>query len=81
MLSPMPLAMTLGAGSQPVPFYMPAVENINGQAITLHVKHKNVKTAQDMKGFRFCVPAFTRSLASMATRSRRSSMRNLAMAS
>ncbi len=56
MLSPMPLAITLGAGSLPVPFYMPAVENINGQAITLHTKHKAVKTAADMKGFRFCVP-------------------------
>jgi nitrate/nitrite transport system substrate-binding protein len=56
MLTPMPLAITLGAGSVPVPFYMPAVENINGQAITLHVKHKDVKTAADMKGFRFCVP-------------------------
>ena len=56
MLSPMPLAITLGAGSVPVPFYMPAVENINGQAITLHNKHKGVKTAADMKGFRFCVP-------------------------
>ena len=56
MLSPMPLAITLGAGSPPVPFYMPAVENINGQAITLHSKHKGVKTAADMKGFRFCVP-------------------------
>ena len=56
MLSPMPLAITLGAGSVPVPFYMPAVENVNGQAITLHNKHKGVKTAADMKGFRFCVP-------------------------
>ena len=56
MLSPMPLSITLGAGSKQVPFFMPAVENINGQAITLHNKHKNVKTAKDMKGFRFCVP-------------------------
>ncbi len=56
MLTPMPLAITLGAGSVPTPFYMPAVENINGQAITLHIKHKAVKTAADMKGFRFCVP-------------------------
>jgi nitrate/nitrite transport system substrate-binding protein len=56
MLSPMPLALTLGAGSKAVPFYMPAVENINGQAITLHKKHKNVKTAKEMKGFTFCVP-------------------------
>jgi nitrate/nitrite transport system substrate-binding protein len=56
MLTPMPLAITLGAGSMPTPIYMPAVENINGQAITLHIKHKNVKTAAEMKGFRFCVP-------------------------
>ena len=56
MLSPMPLSITLGAGSQQVPYFMPAVENINGQAITLHTKHKDVKSAQDMKGFRFCVP-------------------------
>ncbi len=56
MLSPMPLSITLGAGSKQVPYFMPAVENINGQAITLHNKHKDVKSAQDMKGFRFCVP-------------------------
>jgi nitrate/nitrite transport system substrate-binding protein len=56
MLTPMPLAISLGAGSVPKPFYMPAVENINGQAITLHIKHKEVKSAADMKGFRFCVP-------------------------
>jgi nitrate/nitrite transport system substrate-binding protein len=56
MLTPMPLAITLGVGSVPTPIYMPAIENINGQAITLHIKHKDVKTATDMKGFRFCVP-------------------------
>jgi nitrate/nitrite transport system substrate-binding protein len=56
MLTPMPLAITLGAGSIATPMYMPAVENINGQAITLHTKHKGVKTAADMRGFRFCVP-------------------------
>lgn len=56
MLSPMPLSITLGAGSKQVPYFMPAVENINGQAITLHTKHKDVTSAKDMKGFRFCVP-------------------------
>ena len=56
MLSPMPLSITLGAGSKQVPYLMPAVENINGQAITLHNKHKGVRSARDMKGFRFCVP-------------------------
>src|SRR6267143_3099755 len=56
MLSPMPLSITLGVGSPAVPYFMPAVENINGQAITLHIKHKDVQGPQDMKGFRFCVP-------------------------
>ncbi|MET0010464.1 MAG: ABC transporter substrate-binding protein, partial [Candidatus Thiodiazotropha sp. 6PLUC4] len=37
MLTPMPLAMSMGAGSVAKPFIMPAVENINGQAIVLHV--------------------------------------------
>lgn len=41
MLTPMPLAMSMGAGSTAEPFVMPAVENINGQAIVLHVKHKD----------------------------------------
>src|SRR5262249_58733509 len=37
MLSPMPLAISMGAGSNPVPYTMPAVENINGQPITLSI--------------------------------------------
>jgi nitrate/nitrite transport system substrate-binding protein len=56
MLSPMPLALTVGAGSLAQPFLAPAIENINGQAITLHNKHKGVKEAKDMKGFTFAVP-------------------------
>ncbi|MEJ5359816.1 MAG: CmpA/NrtA family ABC transporter substrate-binding protein [Desulfobacterales bacterium] len=56
MLTPMPLALTLGVGAPETPFVMPAVENINGQAITLHKKHQGVKGPQDMKGFTFCVP-------------------------
>src|SRR6267143_1389175 len=56
MLSPMPLAISLGVGSQSVPYVIPAVENINGQAITLAAKHKGLKTAADMKGFKFGVP-------------------------
>jgi nitrate/nitrite transport system substrate-binding protein len=56
MLSPMPLAISMGVGSPEVPYLMPAIENVNGQAITLANKHKGVKGPQDMKGFRFCVP-------------------------
>ncbi|MBI3637672.1 MAG: ABC transporter substrate-binding protein [Candidatus Rokubacteria bacterium] len=56
MLSPMPLAISMGVGSQSVPYVMPAVENINGQAITLANKHKGVRSAAEMKGFKFAVP-------------------------
>src|SRR5258705_8762128 len=56
MLSPMPLAITLGAGSNPIPYTMPAVENINGQAITLAIKHKEKRDPKTWKGFKFAVP-------------------------
>src|SRR5262245_32076380 len=56
MLSPMPIAITLGVGSSPVPYTMPAVENINGQAITLSVKHKDKRDPKQWKGFKFAVP-------------------------
>ncbi|HEX6412957.1 MAG TPA: CmpA/NrtA family ABC transporter substrate-binding protein [Burkholderiales bacterium] len=56
MLSPMPLAITLGAGATAVPYTMPAVENINGQAITLAVKHKDKRDPKSWKGFKFAVP-------------------------
>ncbi|MEK7877765.1 MAG: CmpA/NrtA family ABC transporter substrate-binding protein [Pseudomonadota bacterium] len=56
MLSPMPLAITLGAGSNPIPYTVPAIENINGQAITLSVKHKDKRDPKQWKGFKFAVP-------------------------
>jgi nitrate/nitrite transport system substrate-binding protein len=56
MLTPMPLAITLGAGSTATPYLMPAVENINGQAITLHIKHKDKRDPKQWKGFKFAVP-------------------------
>jgi nitrate/nitrite transport system substrate-binding protein len=56
MLTPMPLAISMGIGSQSAPFVMPAIENVNGQAITLHTKHKGVQTVKEMKGFKFAVP-------------------------
>ncbi|MDX2487692.1 MAG: CmpA/NrtA family ABC transporter substrate-binding protein [Gammaproteobacteria bacterium] len=56
MLTPMPLAMTMGAGSTAKPYLMPSVENINGQAIVLHVDHKDKRDPKDWKGFKFGVP-------------------------
>jgi len=56
MLSPMPLAITLGVGSNAIPYTVPAIENINGQAITLSVKHKDKRDPKQWKGFKFAVP-------------------------
>jgi nitrate/nitrite transport system substrate-binding protein len=56
MLSPMPLAITMGLGSTSVPYTVPAIENVNGQAITLAIKHKDKRDPKDWKGFKFGVP-------------------------
>lgn len=56
MLSPMPIAISLGVGSNPVPYTAPAIENINGQAITLAIKHKDKRDPKSWKGFKFAVP-------------------------
>ncbi len=56
MLSPMPLAISLGLGSQAQPMDVAAIENINGQAITLHVKHKDKLDPKQWKGFKFGLP-------------------------
>ena len=56
MLTPMPLAMTMGAGSTAQPFIMPAVENINGQAIVLANQHMDKRDPKQWKGMTFGVP-------------------------
>ncbi|MFY0615062.1 MAG: ABC transporter substrate-binding protein [Hyphomicrobiaceae bacterium] len=56
MLTPMPLSISVGSGSVAKPWTMPAVENINGQAITLHNKHKDKQDPKMWKGFKFAVP-------------------------
>ncbi len=57
MLSPMPIAMTLGLGSKPFPIKLASIENINGQAIVLALKHQDkVKEAKDFKGLTLGIP-------------------------
>jgi nitrate/nitrite transport system substrate-binding protein len=56
MLSPMPLAISLGLGSQAQPIDVAAIENINGQAITMHVKHKDKLDPKQWKGLKFGIP-------------------------
>ena len=55
-LSPMPLAISLGLGSNTTPMNVATIQNINGQAITLAMKHKNNRDPKNWKGFKFAVP-------------------------
>lgn len=55
-LSPMPLAMTLGLGNDPFPTSVATIQNNNGQAITLHLKHKDKRDPTKWKGMTFAVP-------------------------
>jgi len=56
MLAPMPIAITLGLGANAIPFTVPAIENINGQGITLAMKHKDKRDPRDWKGMKFAIP-------------------------
>ncbi len=55
-LSPMPLAMSLGLGSNAVPTNVATIQNINGQAITMATRHKDNRDPKNWKGFKFGVP-------------------------
>ena len=43
-------------GAQAIPFAVPAIENINGQGITLAMKHKDKRDPKDWKGMKFAIP-------------------------
>lgn len=55
-LSPMPLAISMGAGSNAVPMNVATIQNTNGQAITLANKHKDKRDPRTWKGLKFAVP-------------------------
>jgi len=55
-LSPMPLAISMGVGSAAQPMRVATIQNVNGQAITLHIKHKDKRDPKQWKGFKFAVP-------------------------
>lgn len=56
LLSPMPLALSTGAGHAPHPVRAVTMQNINGQAITLALKHRNRRDPQNWKGMTFAIP-------------------------
>ncbi len=55
-LSPMPLSISMGLGSVAKPMHVATIQNTNGQAITLALKHKDKRDPKDWKGFKFAVP-------------------------
>jgi len=56
MLAPMPLSMSMGVGSSTLPMNVATIQNINGQAITLSLKHKDKRDPRQWKGFKLAVP-------------------------
>ncbi|GAC1340059.1 MAG: CmpA/NrtA family ABC transporter substrate-binding protein [Acetobacteraceae bacterium] len=56
MLSPMPLALSMGLGSVQQSWAIPAIENVNGQAIVLGMPHKDRRDPKTWKGMRFGIP-------------------------
>ncbi|OZI60513.1 CmpA/NrtA family ABC transporter substrate-binding protein [Bordetella genomosp. 11] len=55
-LAPMPLAMSMGLGSTAQPTRVATIQNINGQAITLALKHRDNRDPRNWKGFKFAIP-------------------------
>ena len=56
MLAPMPIAISMGVGSNPSPTNVMTIQNINGQAIVLANKHKSNRDPKNWKGFKFAIP-------------------------
>ncbi|WP_343649323.1 CmpA/NrtA family ABC transporter substrate-binding protein [Herbaspirillum sp.] len=55
-LAPMPLAISAGLGAAPQPMRVAMIQNINGQAITLALRHKDNRDPRQWKGFKFAIP-------------------------
>jgi len=55
-LAPMPLAISMGLGSSAQPMRVATIQNVNGQAITLALKHKDNRDPRNWKGFKFAIP-------------------------
>lgn len=57
LLSPMTIALFMGLGSAKINTRLAATENINGQSITMSLKHKDrLKEIKDLKGMTIGIP-------------------------
>ena len=55
-LAPMPLAISMGLAAEAQPMRVASIQNTNGQAITLALKHQNNRDPKNWKGFKFAIP-------------------------
>jgi nitrate/nitrite transport system substrate-binding protein len=55
-LSPMPISISMGLGSNPSQMRVATIQNVNGQAITLANKHKDNRDPKQWKGMKFAIP-------------------------
>ncbi len=55
-LAPMPLAISLGLGSAKQDMKVAAIQNTNGQALVMALKHANNRDPRNWKGFTFAIP-------------------------
>ncbi|MEO2014060.1 MAG: ABC transporter substrate-binding protein [Fuerstiella sp.] len=56
MLSPMPFACRQGIDGPSADVQLSLIQNVNGQALTLAIKHNGLERVPDMRGFTFGVP-------------------------
>ncbi|KKM65738.1 hypothetical protein LCGC14_1488230, partial [marine sediment metagenome] len=56
MLSPLPLACALGIDGKKAELRVASIQNINGQAFTLSIKHLGIRNVREMEGFTLGVP-------------------------
>lgn len=55
-LAPMPLAITLGLGSAKQDMKVACIQNVNGQALVMSLKHKDNRDPRNWKGMTFATP-------------------------
>jgi nitrate/nitrite transport system substrate-binding protein len=56
MVLALPMTISLGIGAPRTRTYTALVQNINGDALTMHVRHKDRRDPRTWKGFRFGIP-------------------------
>ncbi|MDO5103562.1 MAG: CmpA/NrtA family ABC transporter substrate-binding protein [Lautropia sp.] len=56
MLATMPLAASMGLGSPPTPLRVAMIENVNGIALVMALKHRHNRDPRNWRGMTFAIP-------------------------